>query len=151
MIEAITDLFVERVPREPLTPLLQAATNLLVVDASGNPRRIADLARLLESSNPVRVTFVRLPLVGELPADAHFDRVWLFVDGSSDLAYCGLYLRELGERFRGAPVELVGIGDVEADEFALVISESLAGSAPPWRRARDLSRGAALLAERLLV
>ena len=37
-------------------------------------------------------------LVAAVSEEASFDQVWLFVDGASDLSYCGLYVRELAER-----------------------------------------------------
>jgi hypothetical protein len=150
MIEAIAELFVERVSREQAMPALRRASSLLVVDACGRPRRIAELMRIVESSSPVKTSFVELKSVEGLGGAASFDLVWLFVDSESDLSYCGLYLRELGDRFRESRVELVGVGDVDETECALVLSESMVGAAPPWRRGREFARGAALLADRIL-
>lgn len=150
MIEAIAGLFVERVPRAQSRPTLLPASSVLVVDACGRARRVDELTRLVESSAPLRASYVAFDLVEDVPEAAHFDLVWLFVDAESDLGYCGLFMRELGERFRAARVRLVGIGDVEASECSLVLEESMVGAAPPWRRNRELARGAALLVERML-
>lgn len=151
MIEALADLFIERVPRTGVRPMLLTASNLLVVDACVGQCRIAELTRAVESSAPLRASYVEFDAVDAVPSDARFDQVWLFVDGESDLGYCGLYVRELGERFAGARVRLVGVGSVSSDECALVLEPAMAGSAPSWRRRRELERGAALLGDRLLV
>lgn len=151
MIEAIAELFVERVPRAAMRPTLIPATRLLVVDACGKPRRIPELVRALESSAPLKASYVGFALVNEVPAHALFDQVWLFVDGESDLAYCGLYVRELGDRFDGARVRLVGIGDLNAADCSVVLDEVMVGGGPPWRRRRELSRGAELLRAELVV
>jgi hypothetical protein len=150
VIEAISELFVERVPRAPVRPALVQASSLLVVDACGGARRIADLTQLVESRAPVRASYVAFDLVDTVSDQTAFDSIWLFVDGASDLSYCGLCVRELGEQFDGAGVHLIGVGDVASDECAVRLDEAMAGSAPPWRRSRDLARGAELLRERLV-
>ncbi|MBJ7354871.1 MAG: hypothetical protein JHC98_08605 [Thermoleophilaceae bacterium] len=150
MIAALAELFVERVPREESRTALMPASSLLVVDACGGVRRVADLTRLVESSGPLRASYVEFVLVSAVPDSASFDQVWLFVDCESDLSYCGLYVRELAERFAGARVRLVGVGPVDLDDCDLVLDEAMGGAAPFWRRGRELSRGADLLRERLL-
>jgi hypothetical protein len=148
VIEAVADLFVERVPRAAMRANLLPASSLLVVDACGKPRRLVKLTRLVEASGPIRASYVTLELVEDVPELATYESVWLVFDSASDANYCGLYLRELAERFRGARVATVGVGDVESCDVAL--SEAMAGVAPPWRRGRELARGAALLHDRLL-
>lgn len=151
MIESVADLFVERVPRVAAKPVLLPASNLLVVDACGKPRRVIDLTRLVEASGPIRSSYVTLDCVDDVPGTASYELVWLVIDAASDLNYCGLYSRELAERFRGARVCIVGVGEVEPASCAVVLTESMAGSAPPWRRRRELLRGAAHLQNQLLL
>jgi hypothetical protein len=150
MIEAIAELFVERRPHVSGRPALVPASSLLVVDACGRSRRVAELTRIVESSAPLNASYARFESVDLLPEEASFDRVWLFVDEESDLNYCGLYVRELGERFHGSRVRLVGIGELDLADCSLVLEESMVGAAPPWRRGRELARGAARLRERLV-
>ncbi|MBI2691331.1 MAG: hypothetical protein HYX29_05260 [Solirubrobacterales bacterium] len=150
MIEAIAELFVERVPRTLDRPVLAQASRLLVVDACGRLRRIADLTALVERAAPVTASYVRLDGVGLAPIDAEFESVWLFVDDQSDLNYCGLYTRELGERFQGARLETVGVGEVDESKCSILLMASAAGAAPSWRRRRELARGADQLIDQLL-
>lgn len=150
MIEAIAELFVERVPRIVDRPVLAQASRLLVVDACGRSRRVDDLTALVERAAPVTASYLRLDAVGLAPVGAEFDLVWLFVDDQSDLAYCGLYTRELGERFHGARIETVGVGEVDRSDHSITLSAAAVGAAPPWRRKRELARGADQLAEQLL-
>ena len=150
MIEAIAELFVERIPRGVARPVLAQSSRLLAVDACGGPRRVADLVALVESNSPVTASFLRLDAVGLVPNDASFDLVWLFVDDQSDLAYCGLYTRELSDRFHGAQVETVGVGEVDRSNCSIVLDASAVGAAPPWRRRRELARGAEQLTNQLL-
>lgn len=150
MIETIAELFVERVPRTVARPVLAQANRLLVVDACGRPRRVAELTALVERSATVTASYVRLDGVGLAPIDSEFELVWLFVDDQSDLSYCGLYTRELGERFRGARVEVVGVGEVEPSGRSVTLLASAVGGAPPWRRRRELARGAEQLTQQLL-
>lgn len=150
MIEAITELFVERVPRAVDRPVLAQASRLLVVDACGRPRRVAELTTLVERSAPVTTSYVRLDAVSLTSVDAQFESVWLFVDDQSDLTYCGLYKRELGERFHGARVEVVGVGDVDRSKCSITLPAGVVGTAPPWRRRRELARGADQLTAQLL-
>ncbi|MGH2959896.1 MAG: hypothetical protein ACRDKE_09840 [Solirubrobacterales bacterium] len=151
MIEAITDLFVERLPRATRRPVLAPASRLLVVDACGRATRVAELTELVERSSPVTASYVALARVDSVPEKAVFELLWLFVDDQSDLDYCGLYLRELGERFRGARDAIVGVGDVEEAKCSVKLSASMAGVAPPWRRGRELARGANCLTAELLI
>lgn len=150
MIEAISDLFVERVPRSAARPVLAQASRLLVVDACGRQRRVAELTELVERTAPLTASYVRLDGVGMTPADAEYELVWFFVDQESDLSYCGLYTRELGERFRGARVEVIGVGEVESSNCSINLAATAVGAAPPWRRKRELARGADQLSERFL-
>lgn len=150
MIEAIAELFVERVPRVVDRPLLTQASRLLVVDACGRTRRVDELTALVERTAPVTASYLRLDAVGLTPVDAEFDLVWLFVDDQSDLAYCELYARELGERFHGARIETVGVGEMDRSDYSTTLSTAAVGAAPPWRRKRELARGADQLAAQLL-
>lgn len=150
MIVAIADLFVERVPRAVERPVLAQASRLLVIDACGRPRRVADLTALVERSAPVTASYVRLDDLGLDSVEAEFELVWLFVDDQSDLSYCGLYTRELGERFHRARVEIVGVGEVDGSNCSVTLLASAVGGAPPWRRRRELTRGAEQLTEQLL-
>lgn len=150
MIDAIAELFVERVPREVARPALAQASRLLAVDACGSPRRVPDLIALVERNSPVSASYLRLDAMGLTPIDAEFDLVWLFVDDQSDLAYCGLYTRELSDRFHSARVETVGVGEVGVSNCSIELTASAVGAAPPWRRKRELARGADQLAGRFL-
>lgn len=150
MIEALAELFVERIPREVARPVLARASRLLVVDACDSSYRVADLIALVERVSPVTASYLRIDAAGQAPADSGFDLVWLFVDGQSDLAYCGLYTRELSDRFHGARVETIGVGEVDGAHCAIVLTTSAVGSAPPWRRGRELARGAEQLTEQFL-
>jgi hypothetical protein len=149
MIEAFADLFVERVPRILERPVLAQASRLLVVDACGRPRKVADLTVLVERSAPVTASYVELAQIDSVHKAAMFELVWLFADDQSDLSYCGLYLRELEERFRGARVEVIGVGDIDRSKCELRLPASMVGAAPPWRRARELARAAAELTTHL--
>lgn len=150
MIEAIAELFVERVPRVVDRPVLAQASRLLVVDGCGRSHRVDDLTAEVERVAPVAASYLRLDALGLAPVDAEFDLVWLFVDNQSDLAYCDLCTRELGERFVGARVAVVGVGDVAAQNGSITLDASAVGSAPPWRRRRELARGADQLTRQLL-
>lgn len=145
MIEAIADLFVEKVPRAAARPVLATASRLLVVNACGRPRRIPELIALVEDAAPVTGSVVDFDQIDVLPTDSVFEVVWLFVDEQSDLKYCGLYMRELAERFGGARIETIGVGGSELAGCLLTLPESSTGSASPWRRKRELARGAELL------
>jgi hypothetical protein len=150
MIEALAELFVERVPRAVARPVLAQASRLLVVDACGSSYRLPDLIALVERSSPVTASYLRLDAVAQAQIELGFERVWLFVDEQSDLAYCGLYARELSDRFHGARVETVGVGQVDGSQCVVALTASAVGAGPPWRRRRELARGVDQLTEKLL-
>jgi hypothetical protein len=127
--------------------VLAPALRLLVVDACAGQRRVAELTALLERSASLTATYVELDRIDGVPASAVFEFVWLFVDDKSDHAYCGLYKSELRERFRGAAIETVGIGELESSGCDVTLTPAMAGGAPPWRRKRELGLGASRLAE----
>lgn len=150
MIEAIAELFVERVPRSDRRPVLTQASRLLVVDACERLRRVAELTALVERSAPVTASYASLAEGSSFAIDADFDLVWLFVDDRSDLSYCGLYTRELSKRFRRARIDIVGVGEVDRSQCSIALPVSAAGGAPPWRRGRALARGADQLIDELI-
>jgi hypothetical protein len=147
MIEAIAELFVERVPVKAGRPALRPAARVLMVDACGRVRRIAELACELERRAPMAATLLDFDKLGKVDQLERIDAVWLFVDDESDLAYCGLVTRELGA---SGPVSLVAVGAVEGADVAITLDPSSAGSAPPWRRKRAAAHGAEQLADCLL-
>lgn len=122
MIGGLKELFVEReVPREAAIQVAPMPRRILVVNAA-EPALVEVAARL--EIGRVSVTYVD----AELAADERLgsvepDQIWLFADGSSDAAYCGLIARELAERHRVAPLiavfgECAGLrGDVVLDEL----------------------------------
>ncbi|MBJ7458463.1 MAG: hypothetical protein JHD02_04670 [Thermoleophilaceae bacterium] len=147
---AVADLFVERVPRASTGPALAATSRVLMVDACGRQFRFAELTRILESLAPVVITCVRFEALDDTFRATEFDRIWLFVDEASDVAYCGLAMRELNCAQASALAELVAVGRVDDVNCALELAPSRVGLAPPWRRRRELERGAEQLADCLL-
>jgi hypothetical protein len=149
VIEAITELFVERVPIALPRPQITAATRLLLVDACGRPRRITDLAREIERCAPAATTLVEFEELAGVLIEPSFDAVWLFVDSDSDIDYCRLVTQELRETHVAERVSAVAVDAAEGMECAATIDAACVGSAPPWRRRREASRGAAELVDRL--
>jgi hypothetical protein len=148
MIEAIADLFVERVPIAVSRPALTPATRLLIVDACGSPRRIAELAREVERRAPVTASVVGFDRLADLPAADRHDAIWVFVDETSDRAYCGLVMRELETANGVHAVRVVAIGaDADAE---VTVDASAVGGSLPWRRRRAAAAGADQLVARLL-
>lgn len=146
MIEAIADLFVERVPPATGPRRIGPAARLLVVDATARGERVRDLLAALERSAPVSASVIELGELDALPEIARFDLVWLFVEGGADLAYCSLVRHELKRRFPAAQVAQVGFAASEGCDFAL---DAVVLSGPPWRRRKAVAKAAAALAGRL--
>ncbi|MGK2878696.1 MAG: hypothetical protein ACSLFF_09025 [Solirubrobacterales bacterium] len=142
MIGAVADLFVERVPRAAVRPVLAATSRVLVVDACSRQHRVSELVRIVETFAPLAITFVRFEDLDDVSRSTEFDRVWLFVDGTSEVAYCRLAVRELTAGRPGAKAAIISVGPVGGLSCAIELAPSRVGQAPPWRRSRELERGA---------
>ncbi|MFT4048916.1 MAG: hypothetical protein QM648_03665 [Solirubrobacterales bacterium] len=146
MIASLTGLFLERERIMEGRPQLTSATRLLVVDACAEARRLRCLLEQLEASAPVTVGLADLASLSCVADGAGYDRVWLVLDAGSDPAYCAVIESELRVRFAAARVEVVVVGECDGAEAAFRLSPEQVGSAPPWRRGRELARGAACAA-----
>lgn len=108
MIGALTGLFIDRGATTLKPPLFRVAPEprrILVVDAGGRGELIGVAAALERSGeSPVTVAYAQVGMAADPRLDALTpDVIWLFADGASDAAYCGLVARELAARFGVAP------------------------------------------------